>query len=67
VYRRRVGHADANEVEAQARAINAEPWEPLPGMVKAALPGLRLLVRGQTRTRRSVRTVRSWLVTLLRT
>ncbi len=22
------------ELEAEARAINAEPWEPLPGMVK---------------------------------
>jgi hypothetical protein len=24
----------AAELEAEARAINAEPWEPLPGMVK---------------------------------
>jgi hypothetical protein len=24
----------AAELEAEARAVNAEPWEPLPGMVK---------------------------------
>jgi hypothetical protein len=27
--------------EAAARAINAEPWEPLPGMVKQQCPGCR--------------------------
>jgi hypothetical protein len=27
--------------EAIARAINAEPWEPLPGMVKRARPAIR--------------------------
>jgi hypothetical protein len=27
--------------EAAARAINAEPWEPLPGMVKRQCPGCR--------------------------
>jgi hypothetical protein len=29
--------------EAQARAINAEPWEPPPGMVKQRCPGCRYL------------------------
>jgi hypothetical protein len=27
--------------EAAARAINADPWEPLPGMVKAQCPECR--------------------------
>ena len=27
--------------EASARAINAQPWEPLPGMVKAQCPECR--------------------------
>ena len=32
------GIADA---EAAARAVNAEPWEPLPGMVKRQCPRCR--------------------------
>jgi len=28
------GRKPATELEAEARAQNAEPWEPLPGMVK---------------------------------
>jgi hypothetical protein len=31
----------AAELEAKARAINAEPWEPLPGMVKRQCPQCR--------------------------
>ncbi len=27
-----------NEQEAEARAVNAEPWEPPPGMVKLRCP-----------------------------
>lgn len=27
--------------EAEARATNAQPWEPLPGMVKRQCPGCR--------------------------
>ena len=29
------------ELEEQARAINAEPWEPMPGMVKRQCPKCR--------------------------
>jgi hypothetical protein len=28
------GWRPATELEAEARAINAQPWEPMPGMVK---------------------------------
>jgi hypothetical protein len=31
----------AVELEAEARAINAEPWEPPPGMVKRRCPHCR--------------------------
>ena len=34
------GHA-AEVAAAEARAINAEPWEPLPGMVKRQCPRCR--------------------------
>jgi hypothetical protein len=33
------------ENEATTRAINEQPWEPMPGMVKAAVSRLPLLVR----------------------
>ena len=29
------------ELEEQARAINAQPWEPMPGMVKRQCPWCR--------------------------
>jgi hypothetical protein len=29
------------ELEQEARAINAEPWEPMPGMVKRQCPWCR--------------------------
>ena len=35
------------EGEATTRAINAEPWEPMPGMVKRQCPDCRCLVRRQ--------------------
>jgi hypothetical protein len=35
--------------EAAARAINAEPWDPLPGMTKALCPQLPLFLRGPNR------------------
>jgi len=31
--------------EAAARAINAQPWKPLPGMMKPAMLEMPLLVR----------------------
>jgi len=31
------------DAEAEARAVNAEPWEPLPGMVKQRCEGCRYL------------------------
>jgi predicted Zn-ribbon and HTH transcriptional regulator len=33
----------ATELEAEARATNAEPWEPLPGMVKKRCSQCRYL------------------------
>ncbi len=33
--------SDMTEAEVAARAINAEPWEPLPGMVKRQCPWCR--------------------------
>jgi hypothetical protein len=35
------GPTAAAEAEATARAINAEPWEPMPGMVKRLCPRCR--------------------------
>ncbi len=32
------GGININEAEAEARAVNAEPWEPLPGMIKLRCP-----------------------------
>jgi hypothetical protein len=34
--------------EATARAINAEPWEPLPGMVKQQCPECRYFFAAPT-------------------
>ena len=34
---------DHQLTEAEARAINAEPWDPLPGMVKRQCTGCRYL------------------------
>jgi hypothetical protein len=31
----------SDEAEAELRAINAEPWEPMPGMVKRLCPQCR--------------------------
>jgi hypothetical protein len=31
----------AEEAEAEARAINTEPWDPMPGMVKRLCPQCR--------------------------
>jgi hypothetical protein len=31
----------SDEAEAEARAINAEPWEPMPGMMKRLCPQCR--------------------------
>jgi hypothetical protein len=30
-----------HDLEAAARAVNAEPWEPMPGMVKRQCPRCR--------------------------
>jgi hypothetical protein len=45
--------------EAAARAINAEPWEPLPGMTKVQCPECRYFFAALSPARRcSVRTAR---------
>ena len=49
--------------EAASRAVNAEPWEPLPGHGEAPVPGVPLLVRAsrsglRARRRRFARTAR---------
>ena len=36
-----VRHGGFMDAEAAARAINAEPWEPMPGMVKRQCPKCR--------------------------
>jgi hypothetical protein len=36
------------ELEQQARAINAEPWEPMPGMVKRQCPWCRYFFAAPT-------------------
>jgi hypothetical protein len=42
VTERKVGEkVEATEAEAEARAINAEPWEPMAGMMKRQCPRCR--------------------------
>ena len=36
-----VRHGGLMDAEAAARAINAQPWEPMPGMVKRQCPKCR--------------------------
>ena len=44
-----VDKPETADAEALARAVNAEPWEPPARHGEAALPAVRLLVRGTGR------------------
>jgi hypothetical protein len=46
--KRRETAAPTSGPEAEVRAINAEPWEPLPGMVKRQCPMCRYFFAAPT-------------------
>jgi hypothetical protein len=41
---------DGDDDETEARAINAEPWEPLPGMIKLRCQECRFCFAARRRT-----------------
>ena len=43
-------HGGFMDVEAEARAINAMPWEPMPGMIKRQCPECRYWFAAATET-----------------